>query len=176
MATIHQRDEDINVLPHPDTVSEYTRAALERAQARLTELEHYTPEQAEQAAEAEYQEQVTHREAMRQRDAELAQRYGQMLQQVRDWQPPTPEHEPLKAFMIEQLENSIKHDAGLASYTTKPERQPGAVWLHQKMADAHESVVRESRRLAEEEERVTQRNAWIAALYASLEPSAVTTH
>src|SRR3954462_1414812 len=85
MATIHQRDEDINVPPHPDTVSEYTRAALERAQARLTELQHYTPEQAEQAAEAEYQEQVTHREAVRQRDAELAQRYGHMLQQVHHW-------------------------------------------------------------------------------------------
>ena len=41
---------------------------------------------------------------------ELKKRYEDMLELVKNWAPPTAEHQNLKSFMIDQIESSIKYD------------------------------------------------------------------
>ncbi len=169
MATVHQRDEPLSKLPTPRTVSEYARSYVENCKTNLANLERVTPEQADVRAATEYQEQLDHYEQVRINDAQLRTRYESTLIQVRAWIPPTKDHQPLKDFMIEQLEDSIKHDCELLTYTAKAERKTGQQWLAEQLESARYSLASAEKRLAEEELAVASANAWITALYESLD-------
>ena len=54
-------------------------------------------------------EQKRFEERMKQTD-ELRQRYVAMLRKALEWNPPTPEHENLRNFMIQQLQESMDRD------------------------------------------------------------------
>ncbi len=111
-----------------------------------------------EAAMASYQARVTERTATR-------NRYNAMLAEVMKWEPPTPDHAEMKKFMVDQLTESRKFD----DYTPSvPLRYKPQVWLDKARLDAARSLVRSRRSLDEEIERCGKANAWIDALYESL--------
>lgn len=168
-ACIMMRDEPADV-PIPAEFQPETRYYDEleaQATATLRELSDVSPEDADARALADYTDAVAARHERRRKRAEERARYEAMLAQVEAWTPPTPEHDELKRFMARQLRESIDFDCD-GRYDTHPVRETGADWLTRELADAERRLASAQEHRREEIARVAGRNAWVAALRASL--------
>lgn len=102
-----------------------------------------------------------------QRRSDGSARYRAMIAKVEAWTPPTAEHAELKAFMLDQLRESLRFDY---DYEHRPPKMPGLTEADQ-LAEAAEylaEAARHEKEQSEEEERVARRNRWIRDLYAAL--------
>ena len=102
---------------------------------------------------------------------ELKKRYSDILEEAKNWQPPTKEHERLKAFMIEQLTESKQWDCGgsffeseLASLSAMTYEDYAA----EKLTEHNRSIEYHKEYEAKDLNNVKQRNKWITDLYNSL--------
>lgn len=112
-ALIDMRDKPLDApIPERFEVPEYYRKNYEMAKAEYEKFiaNHPTDEQMEKR----YNEYVAKEtEIVKKENKEkriIRARYEVMLAKVRKWMPPTDEHESLKIFMIQQLEESLKWD------------------------------------------------------------------
>jgi hypothetical protein len=166
-ALIELRDEpmsaDVPVLHR----SEYGFERAMSAAAELAEVKSWAPRTARRKAAAAHQAELDYRQQSAQKRADLLDRYLDMLMQVIAWAPPTPEHEELRQFMIEQLENSIDFDC--ATYPHEPAvRLTGAQYQAKRIADLTEEIERSKERFADEVIRHRDRTQWIENLVNSL--------
>src|SRR4051794_6955711 len=118
----------------------FYRDALERERERLKELEAMTPEQAEAAAAKAYSEEHERIAKYRTESTETRERYEAMLEKARAWEPPTEEHQGMKKFMIEQLEESIKFDSHDWEY---PAKKSGQEWLEEELHRCRCTIARD---------------------------------
>lgn len=109
-ANILMRDEPLGASIREYEPNTYHRDELERAKARLYDAERMTLEEAGHLAAAAQNKALKALAESREAWALELVRYNQMLAAARAWEPPTPDHEGLKRFMIEQLEESIRRD------------------------------------------------------------------
>jgi hypothetical protein len=166
-ALVTMRDEPMDAsIPDEFKPSNWHIEQLEEARRRLAEIESWDDARAEAEAEKAYQEALRYREDTLVRNAAIRQRYENMLAQVKGWAPPTPDHQGLKDFMIQQLESSIdfdcKYDPG------EPERLSGSEYKAQQIADTQRDIDYHTEEHAKEVERAKQRTDWIRALRDSL--------
>lgn len=101
----------------------------------------------------------------------LRNKYEAMLSKVYDWRPPTAEHENLKKFMIDQINQSINFDCDtkydMERLTQLSRANP--LDAYKKSLDrAYENVAYYEIAVVEEREKVESANRWISALYDSL--------
>lgn len=169
-ALIEMRDAPMNA-PIPDEFepSTYYADQIAKLEQELAELCDLTPLQAADRQMAEYQEAIRGWRQRRKDRDERRVRYEKMRADVQAWTPPTPEHEGMKAFMLEQLDESIKWDCS-HKYDDRPRKPDPSTsdWLdesvervRQRLADARESAQREA-------ERIASRNEWVRSLRESL--------
>ena len=166
-ALISMKDKPLDV-PIPEILkpSDYHLREQVIAWQRLAEVESWDEEQAEREAERAYQEAVYERDKKIIEQASIRRRYEEMLNRVRAWTPPTPDHEGLKQFMIEQLEKSIEFDC---SYVPdEPKRLSGAEYKQQQIEKALSDIEYHKREYEEEIKRTHERNEWLNALRESL--------
>lgn len=161
------RDEDDSKeLPtrfDPDT--RYHDQSLAQALAERARLDAMAPHLAEAEARLEYDQQMQSYRERREAASLVRSRYDAMLAKVQAWTPPTPEHDDLKAFMIQQLTDSIQYDA-IDPNEPSPV-QPGA-WLVKRKARVERDIAYHTSERNKEIERNASRNAWIAAFFESL--------
>lgn len=167
-ACVMQREDSVGVLPKLQTVSTYHREALEAATAKLKEAQGLSVEEGGRRADAEHVRACTSFEESRTRSQNIAYRYSDMTRQVKGWTPPTAEHAGLKQFMLDQLEESQRYSG---HQSERPKALSGEAWLLRERAKAAEDIAYHTTKYAEEVERIEGANAWISALYASLEPA-----
>ena len=166
-AAIMQRDESPDVEIRMCELDDYYATNVEKAQAKLDDASalsdaEWLSLQADELEEAKKfsEEYIAERDAVR-------SRYTQMLEQVEGWVPPTGEHEGLKKFMIEQLQDSIKWDCG--DYTPHvPEALPVHEYRAKKIESLAKSLGYAAESLAKEKALVASQNAWVTALRDSL--------
>jgi len=167
-ALITMRDDPLDA-PIPDEfkAGDYYSDAVRTAEARVRELEAMTAAEIGRCAtEANASRQA---ERHRRIEEEAAQRaaYESMLAKVRAWNPPTPDHEGLKKFMVEQIRDSIRFDfVGFPS--NAPAYQTPAEWHSSSLESARQTLDYARKALAGEIERVRSRNEWVRALRESL--------
>jgi len=169
-ALIAMRDEPADA-PIPEfQPSDYSARQLEVATARLATLRAITPDECSAAAVADYNTQCQSRaDSLRER-TETRERYESMLEKVKDWTPPSDDHQRFKDFMVEQLAESIKFDCG--EYPMSELIQlTGPQWLAGQLQLAQRDIDYHTKAHAEEVERVAGRNAWVKALRESLVPA-----
>ena len=103
---------------------------------------------------------------------ELKKRYSDILEKAKNWQPPTKEHERLKAFMIEQLTDSSSFDCcGLDHYEHELKVISAMTYKHyvkKKLAEYNRSIEYHKEYEAKDLFNIKQRNKWIKDLYDSL--------
>lgn len=168
-AAIHQRDEAVSAALRHDTVSPYHHTQIQVAKDRLAELDRMSTQDAEMAASTEFQDRHAAWEERRAHTATLRQRYTDMLAQVDAWQPPTPDHKELKAFMRSQITDSIEFDCPrLGEEDPAPTPKTAAAWLAEERARAARSLTYHTEAYEKECRTVAGRNAWIDALMGSL--------
>jgi len=100
----------------------------------------------------------------------MRERYEAMLAQVKAWTPPTSEHQGLKDFMVEQLEESIDFDCG-TDYLTVPERLTGAAHKEQQLHSARWNVYYHTEHGEADKKRANERTTWVRALRQSFAES-----
>ena len=170
---IMMRDEPMDA-PIPDKFepSQYNNEALAEARKELAEIKPLGVAECDRRAGDDYKEELATRQKRKVEKSLHEQRYKMMLARVRNWTPPTDDHQEMAKFMVEQLEESIKHDcwtdAKWETYNPEPVRLTGREWKSQKIAQLQERIVRDTKHQEEEDERTASRNEWLAALRESL--------
>jgi hypothetical protein len=139
---------------------------LKAYQEELAQCKLWSDKTWEREAYADFEKDVAY---YRERQAEsdrLRKDYTDMLRQVKAWTPPTPDHQGMKDFMIEQLESSIEHDC--YNYEGKAVLRTPQEYKALVLNALEKNVVRYMQYVAEEEERTAGRNDWVERLVASL--------
>lgn len=169
-ACIMMRDEPSDApIPEWFEVSDYHTKAIEEARATLAKLESMTPEEAATQAKAAFDEEAKRQEEGIAKADNLRRKYESMLAQVRDWRPPTRDHEGLKRFMAEQIQESINFDCGTDFYERMaPRLMDPMEWLAKEQVKAMKEIGYHAGEQEKEVQRTEARNAWLQALRASL--------
>jgi hypothetical protein len=162
------QDEPIPDLFTPNSFHDEQRRA---AEAKIARLEGLSDEEADELARSSYETAKREFEELVASRTQRRGRYLAMLTQVRQWTPPSPDHEGLKAFMIQQLEDSMQSDCDM-TFITAPELQTAAEYKEQLLAAARRSLEYHAREYRMEVERVAKRNQWVRLLRQSLANSA----
>lgn len=165
-ACIEQRDDDPNDKPKliEKTKDNYHIKKIEKAKKwkkpTKAEFDAYVKNQT-----AYYNEQID-------KQNKLKASYQKMLDKANAWTPPTKEHEGLKKFMINQLTESMEFDCS-NDYYQRELNNIKQLTYNQYVNDMRDSNKRDieyhTNELKKDNERVDTRNAWISALYKSLE-------
>lgn len=174
-ALILMRDDPMDAsVPDEFKPSDHYAKTKAEAEARLAELVAMDAGTAHDAAKAEFEAACADVRDYRQKAETEKKRYRAMLDQVMAWTPPTPDHEGLKRFMIQQLQESIEHDCD-TSWRQWPTQLSGKDWLEQAKAKAQKDVGYYTKEMIEEEKRSRSRTEWVRSLKKSLKLTAVTT-
>lgn len=141
------------------------RDRIEAAEQRLLDITAMPLDVAARHA-AESHAEAMRRHADREREA-AAQRaaYEAMLAKVRAWEPPTPDHQELRSFMLSQIRESIEFDCRVYE---PPAAMSGADWHRFQMREAERGLAYVRNEAAEDVERARQRTEWVRALRKSL--------
>jgi hypothetical protein len=102
---------------------------------------------------------------------ELKKRYSDILEEAKNWQPPTKEHERLKAFMIEQVTESKQWDCGVSFYESELTSLSAMTYedyAAKKLAEHNRSIEYHKEYEAKDLDNIKWRNKWITDLYNSL--------
>lgn len=167
-ATITMRDDPADApIPEEFQPSDWNLKRLEEARERVAEVEGWSSETADIAAQRDYADAMNRWREMEAESKARRERYDAMLEQVRAWTPPTPDHEEFKAFMENQLVESKRFDGW---HSPKPVRIAGPDYREQQLANALHDIDYHTKEHAKEVERATNRTEWVRALRQSLEP------
>jgi hypothetical protein len=162
---MHQRDDDMRDKPKLRELDiQYHLDALEQAKnykkPTKAEFEVYKKEKIEEAY------------ASLKKDKELRERYTVMLEKVKNWTPPTPDHERLKKFMIEQLQSSIEYDCNENYHENDIslyKKMKYSDYLRELNSSNKRTIEYHTEQIEKEKKNVDRANRWITALYESLE-------
>lgn len=101
----------------------------------------------------------------------LKGKYEDMIRRAQAWNPPSPDHEQLKQFMIEQINSSIDFDCNI-SYALeeldKKTKMKPLDYYNEKVKSLEWDVNYHTEQLEKDRERQNQANDWILKLYESL--------
>jgi len=164
-ACIMQRDDPMGDPPKVPEPSDFYMVRLRETETRLHELETMSPESARALWQAEV-EQITKQNAEEtEKCLAIKHRYARIRDEVVAWVSPTPDHEGLRRFMLDQLQVCRSE---WTPYLRPTEATP-ADWLAANIEAARWDITCAREGVEREMRRHEERKAWIEALYASLD-------
>ena len=101
----------------------------------------------------------------------LQKAYNRKIKEAQDWNPPTPEHEGLKKFMIQQLTDSMDFDCNYdyhESELNKLSKMTYDDYFEQQKQNHKWMIKYHTEYLEKDLNNIRQRNKWIQDLYNSL--------
>lgn len=172
-ACIEMRDEPHDK-PIPDAFepSPYHLEQTVRGKGRLHCLCKMSLDLAKESEEAEYFTAIDDANKQIKIAKETEKSYKAMLKSVNEWTPPTDEHKGLKEFMIQQIEDSIKHDCDTSFYTERTERLPRLSpedWKQKQINACKDDIEYHEKHFAEDVECAEGRSEWVSKLRSSIE-------
>lgn len=174
MGALIERDKPTDApIPERFEPSSHYMDKLKETQAELSRLHSLSPNQAEEEAKRYHAEEVANNQRQIDDANDLRSKYTAMLSQVMLWQPPTPDHEHFRQFMIEQLESSLRFDCDVSHVVNNPPtKYAGEEYRSIKVLEVLKSVAYYQSAHADEVVRAAVRNDWLKALRDSLPKSA----
>jgi len=150
-ALVTMRDDPSDApIPEAFSPSDYHSKAIATEREKLARLDTLSPLEAERGAAKEFDDAETARAVRLADRAALRAKYEAMLAAARAWVPPTPEHQGLHDFMVEQIESSIKWDCSTGSYDEPAVRKTASEWLAAQRAETLRSIAYHENEHAEE--------------------------
>lgn len=101
----------------------------------------------------------------------LKRKYEKLLREASNWPPPSPEHENLKSFMIQQLSDSIRCDCDTSfceNEVKKLESIKYSDWKKETLKNYKNTLERAKIEIAKAKESVKKTNKWLEDLNKSL--------
>ena len=111
-ASIHMRDEPMDKEVEPATPSTYHKEQLEAEKKELEKAANLSHKAIKKLIIAQWKRDKERAEEYLEKELKVLKNYEDALKEAKAYQPPTPEHENYKKFMIEQIEESIEWDCG----------------------------------------------------------------
>lgn len=170
-ATIMMRDEPLDTpIPEEFPVDDHYEKQLKIAQEELKKYQNMSIEEAEKLVEEFYQDEIDRNEKYYNKKLALKERYEKVLTEVKQWQPPTSEHNSLKEYAINQLTESIDFDCGnLEEYLKEIKKPTPQEYIKSKIDHCIWEVNYYTKDWMEEIKRTNERNLWIKQLRESLQ-------
>lgn len=166
-ACIAMRDDPADK-PIPDEFkpSDYHANEMKEAAARLQEILHMTHERAVKAAKYANSKNMDEFNRNTAENNDLKEKYESMLALVHAWIPPTKEHEGLKVFMLEQINESKRFDC----CEQKPPVEISVdEWVTGQIKETARSLHYHNKEHAEELIKAKERTQWVKDLRQSLQ-------
>jgi len=169
-ALISMRDEPMDAdIPDEFLPSDYHVKEAEEARASLEKFKSMTDKEVERCCDSEYHEEVERNKTSIDENNALRAKYEYMLAKVKKWEPPTPDHEGLKSFMIEQITESIKWDCNNEYCPKHPPQLLSVVeWRNSRTAKALRDIDYHTNKHLKEVGRSRERTEWVQELKKSL--------
>lgn len=165
-ALIMMRDDDRDAkIPDEFKPSDHGLRQKERAEKGLKAVLAWTDENARREARASYDMAMAAYKKTKASHLAMATRYQAMLAEVKRWTPPTPDHEGLKKFMVEQLESSLNGDCYAPAL---PKLEPWRKFKDREIADAKRDIAYYAKSYADDVRRAEERTGWVRDLRRSL--------
>lgn len=164
---LHQKDEPLDEPPRLREIDENGLDEIIAAVDRLKMLTTMSCEESTVAARREYVAALDRHIDEEWTTYERICRYEDMLKMVLEWEPPTRGHSHLKEFMIDQLVGSIEDYGNYWRFI--PPTLSGESWRRQQIGAALLDIRDYAVWHKEHINRVKRDNAWITALYESLD-------
>lgn len=117
-AVIHMRDEDMDAEYKERTPSDYHYKEIERANQLYKDAQTLSDKQIISGKKKELEESKKYHLEKIEKEKVDRKAMNVILDEVRKWQPPTPEHTGIKDFMIDQIVKTIDFDCD-SKYHTK---------------------------------------------------------
>ena len=146
----------------------YYLEKVEESRCNLIEIQSITLFQATHKALEVYNTEVDRIAKRKQEILDLEKKYQKRLKQVEAWNPPTTDHNRLKEFMIDQINEAIKLDCSLGNFI-EPKLLTGEEWLAQQREWYEKDIEYYQEQYDKSVERVNNRTKWVQALKKSLE-------
>jgi hypothetical protein len=170
-ALIHMRDDPSDApLPEKIKPSPWHADQIVQHEAELTNLRMIPVAARQSAADKEWEATEKRRVERIARRTLTRITYEAMLERVRAWVPPTPDHQGFKDFMEKQLVESIAWDCDNTYENEPAQRLSGQEWYDKREAYLLKEIQRSKEDHAKELARTEERQAWLDALRASLTP------
>lgn len=168
-ATISMRDDPMSA-PIPMVIEPdgYYRRRHQQAVAEVLRLQRLSPMEAQREMQQEHSAAMARWRDSTWNDARQVVRYQTMIEHVDAWQPPSLEHENFKAFMLQQLRDSLKFDCG-GRFRPMPRLQRWPEWLRGAIAEAMDNINWQRKRREEDVQRAVNATSWLALLRVSLQ-------
>ena len=172
-ATMHQRDDNMKEKPKlRSDDNSYRVDALSTAKAEVSKLEAMRGVNDRTAfGKKVIEDETASKQKYFNKAVALRNKYEAMLNKAYNWLPPTPDHEELKKFMINQITQSITHDCDTKFYMDRLTDLSKANPLdkyNEALRLAYKNVEYHETELYKERERNADANKWISSLYDSL--------
>lgn len=168
-ALITMRDEPRDKeIPDEFKPSDYHSKKLSEYQKELEITQQITFADAESKARAEHRDKTEHNKKQIAEHKELERKYNDMLEKVKNWSPPTSEHQELKNFMISQITQSIEFDCDASYYSTPEKLSTREEWITGKIDRLIKDMDYHTEEHKKEIERVAERNEWVRQLWDSI--------
>lgn len=170
-ALITMRDDPRDAeIPGRFEPSSYHADEYEKALVKLAEVKAWSMEKARQEADATYHRAHTAWVESQERQKAMRARYEAILDQAMAWEPPSPEHQGFKDFMVEQLTESMRFDCPEEgrSWWSEPTPLGAADYRDEQIAKAQRDIEYHAEQHAAEVERTTERTLWVRALRRAL--------
>ena len=171
-ACITMRDDPSDKeIPEKFEPTDYHQKKIKEAREELEALSKLSIPQANEKAKKEYERDKERYSKYIEDANDLRIKYKTMLIQVKDWQLPTPDHQGVKDFMIQQITSSIDFNCNTDYYHDELKKislLTGQHWLEKENARLLKDLSYHIKEDMEEQERVAGRNKWIKALRESL--------
>jgi hypothetical protein len=165
-ALVMLRDDMTAPIPDEFKPSDYSSKALNEAERSVKKFEAMTDATAAVMAQNEFEIELEKWGRDREHARDRARRLEGMEREVMAWTPPTPDHQGLKKFMLEQLATTKDFDTYDGG--PKPTLKTPAEFKRAGLQKALENRVYHMRENAKEVERARERTEWVRALRRSL--------
>ena len=164
------RDEPTGTpLPKKFKPSDYHANTLKEVEKQLLEIRALSIKKADIRAEEEYQVSLNDITKYIRKANKLREQYEKMLVKVKNWLPPTLDHQGLKDFMIEQITGSIKCDCDTSYYENQQVKVlSGREWKVEQIQKLQKDLAYHTKENLEEISRIAGRNDWVQKLRESL--------
>jgi hypothetical protein len=153
-------------IPEKFKPSSYHVEAIEEAKADLAKVRTMSAGEANAAAIDEYNKALAEHERSESKRKATKDRLVAMRSRVADWNPPTEDHQGLKDFMIQQLNDTIRWDGAVHAFETK--KLSGSDWKANRIAELEHDIEYHTEEHQKEVRLVNERNAWVCELRKSL--------
>lgn len=153
-------------IPEPK-MDDYYVKAVERDTERLAAAKALTIEQAQQAASDTYVAALNAAANAELRRLDHVKQYNKMVAEVRAWVPPTPAHQGIKDFMLQQLQVTYEFD--LNPYKSDIVLQTPEQYIETEIASAQRSLDYSLEHLEEQTRKFNEGVEWVNALTKSIE-------